>query len=98
MFSETNITAQASSIGGKKQSLSTDYMLKVLGLDICAETLLGNDMHRGISGGQKKRVTTGNRIWLFVIDICTCTHMGFVFYVPLSSLIKKQLPLSSASC
>jgi hypothetical protein len=32
---------------------------KILGLDICANTLVGDNMHRGISGGQKKRVTTG---------------------------------------
>ncbi|CAI5971038.1 unnamed protein product [Closterium sp. NIES-65] len=31
----------------------------ILGLDICADTVVGNNMLRGISGGQKKRVTTG---------------------------------------
>lgn len=51
--------AQASSIGGKKHSISTDYILKVLGLDICADTIVGSDMMRGVSGGQRKRVTTG---------------------------------------
>jgi len=30
------------------------------GLDYCADTLVGNEMVRGISGGQKKRVTTGS--------------------------------------
>lgn len=33
--------------------------LQILGLDVCADTLVGDNMIRGISGGQKKRVTTG---------------------------------------
>lgn len=35
------------------------FHLQILGLDICAETLIGDMMRRGISGGQKKRLTTG---------------------------------------
>jgi hypothetical protein len=35
------------------------FCLQILGLDVCAETLVGDAMKRGISGGQKKRVTTG---------------------------------------
>lgn len=35
-------------------------VLQILGLDICADTLVGDAMRRGISGGQKKRLTTGN--------------------------------------
>ena len=34
-------------------------MVQILGLDICKDTIVGDDMQRGISGGQKKRVTTG---------------------------------------
>lgn len=37
----------------------TDYVLKLLGLEMCADTIVGDSMERGISGGQKKRVTTG---------------------------------------
>lgn len=33
--------------------------MKILGLEICADTVVGNEMLRGISGGQRKRVTTG---------------------------------------
>lgn len=32
---------------------------QILGLDICADIMVGDDMRRGISGGQKKNVTTG---------------------------------------
>ena len=34
----------------------------MLGLDICADIIIGDEMIRGISGGQKKRVTTGMNI------------------------------------
>ncbi|XP_023513303.1 ABC transporter G family member 31-like [Cucurbita pepo subsp. pepo] len=53
---------KASSVSGKKHSILTDYILKVLGLDVCSETLVGNDMVRGVSGGQRKRVTSGEMI------------------------------------
>ncbi|RWW62223.1 hypothetical protein BHE74_00030662 [Ensete ventricosum] len=36
-----------------------NYILKITGLDECADTLIGDEMRRGISGGQKKRVTVG---------------------------------------
>ncbi|RLN88945.1 hypothetical protein BBJ28_00016557 [Nothophytophthora sp. Chile5] len=36
-----------------------DIVLQTLGLEDCQHTIVGNAMHRGISGGEKKRVTTG---------------------------------------
>ncbi|KAK1394296.1 hypothetical protein POM88_013352 [Heracleum sosnowskyi] len=56
---EVDAFMKASSVGGRTHSVSTDYVLKVLGLDVCADTVVGSDMLRGVSGGQRKRVTTG---------------------------------------
>jgi hypothetical protein len=41
-------------------SFSLTNVLQILGLDICADTLVGDPIRRGISGGQKKRLTTGS--------------------------------------
>ncbi|KAK3206522.1 hypothetical protein Dsin_020568 [Dipteronia sinensis] len=73
---EIDAFMKASSVGGKTHSISTDYVLKVLGLDVCSETIVGNDMLRGVSGGQRKRVTTGEMIvgprkTLFMDEIST---------------------------
>ncbi|XP_022752647.1 ABC transporter G family member 31 isoform X2 [Durio zibethinus] len=72
---EIDAFMKASSVAGK-HSISTDYVLKVLGLDVCSDTVVGNDMLRGVSGGQRKRVTTGEMIvgprkTLFMDEIST---------------------------
>ena len=36
--------------------------LKLLGLDVCADTIVGHELMRGISGGQRKRVTSGTHL------------------------------------
>jgi hypothetical protein len=41
--------------------------VQILGLDICADTTVGDEMLRGISGGQRKRVTTGTLEYYFFI-------------------------------
>ncbi|XP_075488332.1 pleiotropic drug resistance protein 1-like [Primulina tabacum] len=56
---DIDIFMKASSIEGQEASVVTDYILKILGLEICADTLVGDEMVRGISGGQRKRLTTG---------------------------------------
>ncbi|GMI88964.1 ATP-binding cassette G31, PLEIOTROPIC DRUG RESISTANCE 3, pleiotropic drug resistance 3 [Hibiscus trionum] len=73
---EIDAFMKASSVGGKKHNIATDYVLKVLGLDVCSDTVVGNDMLRGVSGGQRKRVTTGEMIvgprkTLFMDEIST---------------------------
>ncbi|KAK4764116.1 hypothetical protein SAY87_013554 [Trapa incisa] len=59
---EIDAFMKASSVGDRKHSISTDYVLKVLCFDVCADTIVGSDMMRGVSGGQRKRVTTGEMI------------------------------------
>ncbi|KAL1220621.1 ABC transporter G family member 41 [Cardamine amara subsp. amara] len=53
---------KAISVEGLKKNLQTDYILKILGLDICADTRVGDATGPGISGGQKRRLTTGEII------------------------------------
>ena len=53
---------KAQAIQGQPNSVATEYVIRMLGLDICADTICGNHMMRGISGGQKKRVTSGELI------------------------------------
>ncbi|KAM0906391.1 hypothetical protein ACQ4PT_016810 [Festuca glaucescens] len=56
---DLDVYMKAIAVGGQDTNIITDYILKILGLDICADTMVGDDMLRGISGGQRKRVTTG---------------------------------------
>ncbi|RVW54373.1 Pleiotropic drug resistance protein 2 [Vitis vinifera] len=59
---EIDAFMKATAMAGQETSLITDYVLKILGLDICADIMVGDEMRRGISGGQKKRVTTGEML------------------------------------
>ncbi|CAL4917606.1 unnamed protein product [Urochloa decumbens] len=59
---DIDLYMKAIAIGAPKKSLQTDYILKIMGLDICADTMVGDVMSRGISGGQKKRLTTAEMI------------------------------------
>ncbi|CAA6666311.1 unnamed protein product [Spirodela intermedia] len=64
------------SLGWPETSLVVEFIIKILGLDICADTPVGDDMIKGISGGQKKRLSTGELLVgparvLFMDDIST---------------------------
>ncbi|KAL0309566.1 UNVERIFIED_CONTAM: ABC transporter G family member 39 [Sesamum radiatum] len=77
---------KGTSILDKNTSLVTDYILKVLGLDVCSDIMVGDDMRRGISGGQIKRVTTGEMLVgaakaLFMDEISTGLDSSTTFQI-----------------
>ncbi|XP_058112196.1 pleiotropic drug resistance protein TUR2-like [Magnolia sinica] len=83
---DIDVYMKASSLEGQEESVVTDYILKILGLDICADTMVGDEMLRGISGGQKKRVTTGEMLVgpakaLFMDEISTGLDSSTTFQI-----------------
>ncbi|XP_043694952.1 pleiotropic drug resistance protein 1-like isoform X2 [Telopea speciosissima] len=59
---DIDLFMKAAALGGQEASLITDVIVKILGLEVCADTLVGDEMLRGISGGQRKRLTTGEML------------------------------------
>ncbi|GMH15940.1 hypothetical protein Nepgr_017781 [Nepenthes gracilis] len=59
---DIDLFMKAAAAEGQEENVVTDYILKVLGLEVCADTMVGDEMVRGISGGQRKRVTTGEML------------------------------------
>ncbi|KAK1355725.1 ABC transporter domain-containing protein [Heracleum sosnowskyi] len=83
---EIDAFMKATALSGQHSSLVTDYVLKILGLDICADIMVGDVMRRGISGGQKKRVTTGEMLVgpakvFFMDDISTGLDSSTTFQI-----------------
>ncbi|KAL0354750.1 UNVERIFIED_CONTAM: Pleiotropic drug resistance protein 1 [Sesamum radiatum] len=77
---------KAAAMEGQETSVVTDYVMKILGLEICADTMVGDQMIRGISGGQRKRVTTGEMLVgpakaLFMDEISTGLDSSTTFQV-----------------
>ncbi|KAL9684788.1 hypothetical protein QQ045_022229 [Rhodiola kirilowii] len=83
---EIDAFMKATALSGQETNLVTDYVLKILGLDICADIMIGDEMRRGISGGQKKRVTTGEMLVgpakaLFMDEISTGLDSSTTFQI-----------------
>ncbi|TVU35263.1 hypothetical protein EJB05_17142, partial [Eragrostis curvula] len=77
---EVDLFMKATSVQGA--TLQTDYILRILGLDMCADVIVGNELMRGISGGQKKRLTTDSIskwwIWGFWCSPLTYSYIALV--------------------
>ncbi|XP_042507477.1 pleiotropic drug resistance protein 1-like [Macadamia integrifolia] len=83
---DVDLFLKAASLKGQEVNVVTDYILKTLGLDVCADTMVGDEMLRGISGGQKKRVTTGEMLVgpsraLFMDEISTGLDSSTTFQI-----------------
>ncbi|XP_027349846.1 pleiotropic drug resistance protein 1-like isoform X2 [Abrus precatorius] len=83
---DIDVYMKAIATEGQKANLITDYVLRILGLEVCADTFVGNAMLRGISGGQRKRVTTGEMLVgpakaLFMDEISTGLDSSTTFQI-----------------
>ncbi|XP_047147104.1 pleiotropic drug resistance protein 1-like [Vigna umbellata] len=83
---DIDVYMKAVATEGQKANFITDYILRILGLEVCADTVVGNEMLRGISGGQRKRVTTGEILVgpakaLFMDEISTGLDSSTTFQV-----------------
>ncbi|WCJ40426.1 ABC transporter G family member 40 [Euphorbia peplus] len=83
---DLDVFMKAISTEGQEANVVTDYILKILGLEVCADTMVGDEMLRGISGGQRKRVTTGEMLVgparaLFMDEISTGLDSSTTFQI-----------------
>nr|POF00774.1 pleiotropic drug resistance protein 1 [Quercus suber] len=83
---DIDIYMMAATTEGQEAAVVTDYTLKVLGLDVSADTMVGDEMIRGISGGQRKCVTTGEMLVgpanaLFMDEISTGLDSSTTFQI-----------------
>ncbi|KAJ8755482.1 hypothetical protein K2173_019280 [Erythroxylum novogranatense] len=83
---DIDVFMKAMAAEGEETNVVTDYILKILGLEVCADTMVGDEMLRGISGGQRKRVTTGEMLVgparaLFMDEISTGLDSSTTFQI-----------------
>lgn len=55
--------------------IRTEVVIRLLGIQNCVDTVVGNAYIRGVSGGERKRVTSAEM--LVGRKVCQITAMGF---------------------
>ncbi|KAG5540634.1 hypothetical protein RHGRI_020755 [Rhododendron griersonianum] len=98
---DLDIYMKALSLEGQKANVAISHVLKILGLEVCADTKVGDQMLRGISGGQKKRVTTGEMLVgparaLFMDEISIGLDTSTTFHIVNS--IKNSIHILQGTC
>ncbi|XP_050366567.1 pleiotropic drug resistance protein 1-like [Argentina anserina] len=83
---DIDIYQKAAALEGQESSVVADYILRILGLEVCANTMVGDEMVRGISGGERKRVTIGEMLVgpvraLFMDEISTGLDSSTTFQI-----------------
>jgi len=77
-------------------SISTEFVIRMLGLGICGNTEVGNALRPACSPGQKKRVTTGgSQTLMLYTPHSVCLEGGIVVLLPCPEtlVLSKQPPL-----
>ncbi|KAH7290028.1 hypothetical protein KP509_30G029300 [Ceratopteris richardii] len=59
---QIDLFMKAIAVEGQETNIMTDFVIKLLDLGDCADNVIGNELQRGISGGQKRRVTIGEAL------------------------------------
>ncbi|XP_057960203.1 pleiotropic drug resistance protein 1-like [Malania oleifera] len=98
---DIDVYMKAAALEGQETSVVTDYILKILGLEVCADTMVGDEMVRGISGGQKKRVTTGEMLVgparaLFMDEVSTGLDSSTTFQIVNS--LRQSIHVLKGTC
>ncbi|CAA6670849.1 unnamed protein product [Spirodela intermedia] len=81
---DIDVFTKAIAMEGQQASVVTDYILKILGLDICADTMVGDEMVRGISGAKgsaSPQMMVGPARALFMDEISTGLDSSTTFQI-----------------
>jgi ABC-type multidrug transport system ATPase subunit len=82
------------------ESQRADLLIGMLGLAECSTTFVGNDLLRGVSGGQRKRVTLGEMLLTnarcYLLDEVT-TGLDAAVTVHIFSALKKACAINHAA-